>query len=32
MYDVFENQNYIYIVMEYCKGGDLFNYLNKRQF
>lgn len=30
--DVFENQEYIYIVMEYLKGGDLFNYLEKRDF
>ena len=27
--DIFENQDYIYIVMEYWKGGDLFNYLGK---
>ena len=25
--DVFENQDYIYIVMQNCPGGDLFNYL-----
>jgi Ca2+-binding EF-hand superfamily protein len=30
--DIFENQDYIYIVMEYLKGGDLFNYLEKRDF
>lgn len=30
--DVFENQDYIYIVMEYLKGGDLFNYLESRDF
>ena len=30
--DVFENQDYIYIIMEYLKGGDLFNYLEKRDF
>lgn len=30
--DVFENQDYIYIVMEYLKGGDLFNYLEGRDF
>jgi hypothetical protein len=30
--DVFENQDYIYIVMEYLKGGDLFSYLEKRDF
>jgi serine/threonine protein kinase len=26
-YDVFENQDYIYIVMESLQGGDLFRYL-----
>ena len=30
--DVFENQEYIYIVMEYLEGGDLFNYLESRDF
>jgi hypothetical protein len=30
--DIFENQDYIYIVMEYLKGGDLFSYLEKRDF
>ena len=27
--DIFENQDYIYIVMEYLKGGDFFSYLEK---
>jgi serine/threonine protein kinase len=30
--DVFENQDYIYIVMEYLSGGDFFNFLEKRKF
>ena len=30
--DIFENQDYIYIVMESLVGGDLFTYLEKRQF
>jgi hypothetical protein len=30
--DIFENQDYIYIVMENMSGGDLFNYLEKRAF
>jgi len=30
--DVFENADYIYIVLEYCDGGDLFSYLEKRNF
>lgn len=30
--DIFENQDYIYIVMEKLSGGDLFTYLEKRDF
>jgi serine/threonine protein kinase len=30
--DVFENPEYIYIVLEYCAGGDLFHYLDKKDF
>ena len=30
--DVFENPDYIYIVMELLRGGDLFTYLDKRDF
>lgn len=30
--DVFENPEYIYIVLEHCSGGDLFHYLDKRDF
>ena len=32
LFDVFENRMYIYIIMELCKGGDLFSYLEKRSF
>ena len=32
LYDVFENLSFIYIIMEYCEGGDLFSYLEKRNF
>ena len=32
LYDIFENVDYIYIIMEYCPGGDLFSYLQKRKF
>ncbi len=30
--DTFENPDYIYIVMERLQGGDLYEYLNKRDF
>jgi serine/threonine protein kinase len=30
--DIFENADYIYIIMENMRGGDLFNYLEKRDF
>ena len=32
LYDVFENEKLIYIIMEYCAGGDLFSYIEKRGF
>ena len=32
LYDVFENVDYIYIIMEHCPGGDLFSFLKKRDF
>ena len=32
MLDIFENQDYIYIIMEQLNGGDLFTYLEKRSF
>ena len=32
LYDVFENQDFIYIVMEALCGGDLFGYLCERNF
>ena len=32
LYDVYENEKYIYIIMEYCPGGDLFSYIEKRDF
>lgn len=30
--DIFENQDFIYIVMENLQGGDLFTYLERRNF
>ena len=32
LYDVFENIDYIYIIMEHCSGGDLFSFIKKRNF
>ena len=32
LYDVFENIDYIYIIMEYCSGGDLFSFIKKTNY
>jgi len=32
LYDVFENIDYIYIIMEHCSGGDLFSFIKNRNF
>ena len=32
LYDIFENQDCIFIIMEYCEGGDLFSYIEKRNY
>ena len=32
LYDVFNTADYIYIVMEFCGGGDLFSYIEKRGY
>ncbi len=32
LYDIFENIEHIYIIMEFCGGGDLFSYIEKRGF
>jgi serine/threonine protein kinase len=29
LYDHFEDKNYIYLLLEYCNGGDLINYQAK---
>ncbi len=31
MLDAFENMEYIFIVLEYMEGGDLFDYLFRRK-
>ena len=32
LYDVFETSDYIYIILEYCKGGNLLSYFEKNNF
>jgi serine/threonine protein kinase len=32
MVDLFENIDYYFIVLEYCDGKDLFDYMRIRQF
>jgi Ca2+-binding EF-hand superfamily protein len=32
LYELFENVDYFYITMEYCSGGNLFNYLEHKDF
>lgn len=32
MLDLFENSDYYFIVIEYMEGGDLFQYLQKKDF
>ena len=32
LYEVFENKDYYYIIMECCSGGDLFSYIERRHF
>jgi serine/threonine-protein kinase HSL1 (negative regulator of Swe1 kinase) len=31
LYDVWENSNELYLIMEHVKGGELFNYVEKRK-
>ena len=32
MVDVFENPEFFYIVLEFLSGGDMFDYLKRREF
>ena len=32
LYDIFDTPEYIYIIMEYCSGKDLFSYIEKRNY
>ena len=32
IYDVFDTADYIYIIMEYCNGGDLLSYIEKTNY
>ncbi len=29
-YETYENKEYVYVVMEYCPGGDLFDLITKK--
>ena len=29
LYEIFESQRYLYLIMEECKGGDIFNRINE---
>eukprot|EP00924_Labyrinthula_sp_SR-Ha-C_P010049 maker-scaffold_40-snap-gene-0.5-mRNA-1 protein AED:0.01 eAED:0.01 QI:18/1/1/1/0.5/0.33/3/468/517 len=31
LYDVYENDTYIHIVMELCRGGELFDYISQKK-
>jgi serine/threonine protein kinase len=30
--DYFEDNRFFYIILEYLKGGDMYDYLNRREF
>lgn len=30
LYDFFKEENIVYLIMEYCTGGNLFNYMSKK--
>ena len=32
LYDIHENEDNIYLIMEYCQGSDLFTYIEKRGY
>ena len=32
LYDIYENESYIYIIMEYCSGGDLLSYFEYNEY
>ena len=32
LYEVFENIDYIYIIMEHCPGSNLFSFIQIRKF
>ena len=32
LYDVYENEDFIYLISKYYSGSDLFNYFEKRNF
>ena len=32
LFDCYQDKNYYYMVLEYCSGGDLFDYIQKEKF
>ena len=32
LYHILENETHIYLIMEYCAGGDLYSYIKQRNF
>lgn len=32
LYHILENETHIYLIMEYCAGGDLYTYIKRRNF
>ena len=31
VFQIYENENHYLIIMEYCEGGELFNYIVEKQ-
>jgi len=31
VYEIFENNEYYFIIMDYCEGGELFDYIVKKE-
>ena len=31
LYEMIENENYLYLIMEYCSGGELFQHISNHE-